>query len=116
DRAVTALRSTLSLHDALPILLEHMKNYCEYRLYIDKLFLPNLKRRYAIHNTRITDPFQYRRIPLETLQNHQKKRAEDTWGTVKRLTKYLLQYKWMLVLIISMVILSSAMALLGPYL
>ena len=67
-------------------------------------------------NTRIKEPFQYRRIPLETLQNHQKKRAEDTWGTVKRLTKYLLQYKWMLVLIISMVILSSAMALLGPYL
>src|SRR5699024_12193865 len=32
------------------------------------------------------------------------------------LTKYLLQYKWMLVLIISMVILSSAMALLGLYL
>src|SRR5699024_4061762 len=67
-------------------------------------------------NTRIKEPFQYRRIPLETLQNHQKKRAEDTWGTVKRLTKYLLQYKWMLVLSISMVILSSAMALLGPYL
>src|SRR5699024_6287303 len=66
-------------------------------------------------NTRIKEPFQYRRIPLETLQNHQKKRAEDTWGTVKRLTMYLIQYKWMLVMIISMVILSSAMALLGPY-
>lgn len=67
-------------------------------------------------NTRIKEPFQYKRIPLETLQNHQKKRAEDTWGTIKRLTTYLFQYKWMLVLIISMVILSSAMALLGPYL
>src|SRR5699024_2288736 len=45
-----------------------------------------------------------------------RKNALKILGEPLRLTKYLLQYKWMLVLIISMVILSSAMALLGPYL
>ncbi|HLQ95493.1 MAG TPA: ABC transporter ATP-binding protein [Pseudogracilibacillus sp.] len=67
-------------------------------------------------STRLKEPFQYERIPFETLQKHQKKRAEDTWGTVKRLLTYLIQYKWMLLIIISMVMLSSSMALLGPYL
>lgn len=67
-------------------------------------------------STRLKEPFQYQRIPFKTLQKHQKKRAEDTWGTVKRLLTYLIQHKWMLLIIISMVILSSSMALLGPYL
>src|SRR5699024_1129752 len=73
-------------------------------------------RRWTMPSTRLKEPFQYERIPFETLQKHQKKRAEDTWGTVKRLLTYLIQYKWMLLIIISMVMLSSSMALLGPYL
>src|SRR5699024_8222276 len=67
-------------------------------------------------NTRIKEPFQYRRIPLETLHNHANQRGEVNGGTVNRLTKDVLEYKWMLVLSISVVILSSAIALLGPYL
>ncbi len=66
--------------------------------------------------SQIKEPFQYEKIPLETLQKHKRKRAKNTWGTIKRITSYLLNEKWMLMLVILMVIISSSMGLLGPYL
>src|SRR5699024_5884514 len=47
---------------------------------------------------------------------HKHKRAENTWGTIKRIITYLMDYKWLLVLVIFMVLISSSMGLLGPYL
>src|SRR5699024_5560314 len=54
--------------------------------------------------------------PLETLSRHKHKRAENTWGTIKRIITYLMDYKWLLVFVIFMVLISSSMGLLGPYL
>jgi len=66
--------------------------------------------------SRLKEPFQYKKIPLETLSRHKHKRAENTWGTIKRIITYLMDYKWLLVLVIFMVLISSSMGLLGPYL
>jgi ATP-binding cassette subfamily B protein len=66
--------------------------------------------------SQIKEPFQYEKIPLETLQKHKRKRAKNTWGTIKRITTYLFNEKWMLMLVILMVIISSSMGLLGPFL
>src|SRR5699024_12775644 len=66
--------------------------------------------------SRLKEPFQYKKIPLETLSRHKHKRSENTWGTIKRIITYLMDYKWLLVLVILMVLISSSMGLLGPYL
>src|SRR5690625_1138685 len=64
----------------------------------------------------LKETFQYKKIPLETLSRHKHKRIENTWGTIKRIITYLIDYKWLLVLVIFMVLISSSMGLLGPYL
>src|SRR5690625_1676215 len=61
------------------------------------------------------EPFQYKKIPLETITTDKKKRAKNTGGTVKRIWTYLAREKVKLTLVILMVLISSAMALLGPY-
>src|SRR5699024_2731761 len=66
--------------------------------------------------SRLKEPFQYKKIPLETLSRHKHKRAENTWRTIKRIITYLMDYKWLLVLVIFMVLISSSMGLLGAYL
>lgn len=66
--------------------------------------------------SQLKEPFQYKKIPFETLSKHKRRRAENTWGTIKRIIGYLMQYKWQLTLVIFMVLISSSMGLLGPYL
>src|SRR5699024_11967520 len=66
--------------------------------------------------SRLKEPFQYKKIPLETLSRHKHKRAENTWGTIKRIITYLMDYKWLLVLVILMVLISSSIRLFVPYL
>ena len=64
----------------------------------------------------LKEPFQYEKYPIETLKKHKQRRASNTWGTIKRISGYLFKYKWLLFLVILMVIISSSMALAGPYL
>lgn len=61
------------------------------------------------------EPFKYERIPLADITTNKKKRAKNTTGTVKRIWSYLAREKIKLALVILMVLISSGMALLGPY-
>ncbi|HLQ71152.1 MAG TPA: multidrug ABC transporter ATP-binding protein, partial [Bacillota bacterium] len=61
-------------------------------------------------------PFQYKKIPLEGIRKRKYDKAQNTWGTTKRIWSYLAREKVKLSLVILMVIISSAMALAGPYL
>lgn len=65
-------------------------------------------------------PFQYEKIPLEELQKEYREerraRAKNTFRTIKRVWDYLAKQKLFLTLVIIMVMISSAMSLLGPYL
>ncbi|SFD39364.1 ATP-binding cassette, subfamily B [Lentibacillus persicus] len=67
----------------------------------------------------VKTPFQYDRIPIDELRNKQEEnktdRARNTAGTVKRIWSYLAREKGMLLLVILMVVLSSAMSLAGPF-
>ncbi|MFD1040690.1 ABC transporter ATP-binding protein [Virgibacillus byunsanensis] len=60
-------------------------------------------------------PFQYERIPLDNVKHDKKDKARNTWGTVKRIWSYLSREKAKLILVIFMVLISSGLALLGPY-
>ncbi|QKY68632.1 ABC transporter ATP-binding protein [Lentibacillus sp. CBA3610] len=64
-------------------------------------------------------PFQYKKIPIDDLRIQQEKdktdRARNTAGTIKRIWSYLAREKMMLLLVIFMVLISSAMSLAGPY-
>lgn len=65
----------------------------------------------------LKEPFQQERIPLATLEQRKKdKKARDATGTIKRIWSYLAQEKMMLTLVIFAVVVSSGLALLGPYL
>lgn len=77
----------------------------------------------------LLEPFQYKKIPLNKSKGAtgrltdtavpppaQKKRAKNWAGTLKRIWSYLAQSKRLLVLVLVMVILSSVLMLLGPYL
>ncbi len=67
------------------------------------------------YNT-LKEPFQYKKIPLDFLEKDKKNRAKNTWQTVKRLASYFKEKRIMLFLVILMVIASSLLGLLGPYL
>lgn len=60
-------------------------------------------------------PFQYEKIPLDTIDVGKSKRAKNMGATIKRIWNYLSKQKNMLFLIIFMVVISSALGLLGPY-
>ncbi|MFS0672031.1 ABC transporter ATP-binding protein [Ornithinibacillus sp. 179-J 7C1 HS] len=65
---------------------------------------------------KLKDPFQYEKIPLENISEEvTKKRAKNTWGTIKRIWSYLAREKTRLWLVVLMVLISSAMSLLGPF-
>lgn len=67
----------------------------------------------------VTQPFKYEKIPLDTLQDKDKKKrrkASDSWGTIKRVWGYLAKRKLLLSLVLLMVLISSGLSLLGPYL
>lgn len=61
-------------------------------------------------------PFSQQKIPIQNLPGKKKKRAQDTFGTIKRLWSLLAREKVMLLLVILMVVASTAFSLLGPVL
>jgi ATP-binding cassette subfamily B protein len=65
---------------------------------------------------KLKQPFQYQRIPLKNIGKKEQKRAKNTAETIKRIWSYMAREKARLVLVILMVIISSGLALLGPYL
>lgn len=62
------------------------------------------------------EPFVYDKIPLQSEKEVEKKRAKNTWKTVKRISSYFKRNRVTLSLVILMVIISSLLGLLGPYL
>ncbi|AJD90505.1 multidrug ABC transporter ATP-binding protein [Jeotgalibacillus malaysiensis] len=68
----------------------------------------------------IRRPFQYKRRSLEEIDEaaagSKKRKADDFGGTVKKIWHYLSMNKVKLYLVLLMVLISSAMALLGPFL
>src|SRR5690625_5999473 len=67
-------------------------------------------------NTELKRPFQYEKISLQTTSKEKSERATNTAKTIRRLFSYVMTYKWKLILVIFMVIISSSFGLLGPYL
>lgn len=67
----------------------------------------------------IKRPFQYKKIPLDHISEDtdtKSKRAQNTAGTIKRIWLYLANEKTKLMFVIFMVLISSGLSLLGPYL
>ncbi|MBG9446669.1 ABC transporter ATP-binding protein [Cytobacillus firmus] len=65
------------------------------------------------------EPFQHKRIPLELngeFTKGKKPKSENMGATLKRIWSYLAYNKGLLYLVLFMVVISSAMGLLGPYL
>lgn len=60
-------------------------------------------------------PFQYEKVSLDAIHVAQEKRAKNMGATIKRIWNYLSQQKYMLFLVIFMVLASSGLGLLGPY-
>src|SRR5690625_1002586 len=63
----------------------------------------------------IKKPFQYEKLSLESPTNQKRKRSKNTLQTVKRIWSYLAKEKAKLTLVIFLVLMSSALSLLGPY-
>src|SRR5690625_3550755 len=63
----------------------------------------------------IKKPFQYEKLSLEHSTSEKKKRSKNTAHTVKRIWSYLAKEKGRLTLVILLVLISSALSLLGPY-
>src|SRR5690625_2313098 len=67
----------------------------------------------------IVKPFVYEKIYLEEVREEERAKrrsASDYWRTIKRVWCYLAKKKLFLGLVLFMVLISSAMSLLGPYL
>src|SRR5690625_788358 len=60
-------------------------------------------------------PFIYEKIPLHTKKKKTKKKATNTFGTIRRNWPYLMNEKAKLSLVIFMVVLSSGLSLLDPF-
>lgn len=72
-----------------------------------------------MQNNEMTKPFNYEKIPLDLKRDKKDKSrrsASDAWGTIKRVWDYMAERKFLLSLVILMVLISSALSLLGPYL
>lgn len=68
-----------------------------------------------MRSDKLKAPFQYEKIPIEEI-SVKKKRAKDAKGTIKRLSSYLTKQKGWLTMVILMVVASTVLGLLGPYL
>lgn len=64
----------------------------------------------------IKDPFLHKKIDLNDIKTNKRKRATKPFTTIKRIWSYLIQEKLKLSLVILMVVFSSALSLLGPFL
>src|SRR5699024_10626388 len=62
------------------------------------------------------EPFTYKKIPLHSIREEEQSRAANTWRTVKQIGSYFSNNRLTLLLVILMVIFSSLLGLLGPYL
>ncbi len=69
-----------------------------------------------MQSNQLKEPFQYEKIPLDTININKERKAKNAAGTIKRIWSYLSREKFRLILVILMVLISSAMALLGPFL
>src|SRR5690625_5265719 len=67
-------------------------------------------------NSQLKQPFQYEKVSIDQVDVQNEKRAQNAWLTIKRIGTYLLEDKWKLILVITMVFISSGTGLLGPYL
>lgn len=63
----------------------------------------------------LLEPFRYRKIPLQPIRQERVETAVKPMKTIKRLWRYVAQEKWKLIFVMSMVLGSSALALLGPF-
>ncbi|MFA1818916.1 ABC transporter ATP-binding protein [Virgibacillus oceani] len=68
-----------------------------------------------MQNNQMKEPFQYEKIPLDKINVKKERKARNTAGTIKRIWSYLARQKAKLLMVIFMVLISSAMALLGPF-
>lgn len=64
----------------------------------------------------LKEPFTHEKIALDNIKEDEKSRARNAWGTVKRIGTYFGDNRLSLTLVILMVIASSLLGLLGPYL
>ncbi|UJL47647.1 ABC transporter ATP-binding protein [Virgibacillus sp. NKC19-16] len=60
-------------------------------------------------------PFQYKKVSLDDVTTDNQRKAKDVSGTIKRIWSYLAREKRKLTLVIFMVMASSGLALLGPF-
>lgn len=60
-------------------------------------------------------PFQYEKIPLDSIEGTNKKRAKNMSLTLKRIGSYLIREKGKLLLVLLMTTAASGLGLLGPY-
>lgn len=65
----------------------------------------------------IKKPFQYPKIPIDTIpvEDEKREKAQNTFQTIRRIWSYLAKEKVKLSLVLLMVLLSSSLSLLGPY-
>ncbi|MFD2629670.1 ABC transporter ATP-binding protein [Oceanobacillus kapialis] len=68
-----------------------------------------------MRNNSLKQPFQYEKIPVNKIQEDKSRKAKDARGTIKRIWSYLAREKFKLFLVILMVVASSGLSLLGPY-
>lgn len=66
--------------------------------------------------TKIKEPFRNKKVDLDDLNIDKKRKATKPFLTIKRIWSYLITEKLKLSLVILMVIMSSALSLLGPFL
>src|SRR5699024_10869837 len=82
---------------------------------INELSNHNLERSFQLFMKEIKKSFQYEKLSLEHSTSEKKKRSKNTAQTVKRIWSYLAKEKGRLTLVILLVLISSALSLLGPY-
>src|SRR5690625_5274062 len=92
-----------------------MMNYWSNQFYTNALLNPSLERSFHLSIKEIKKPFQYKKIPLDNTSNHKRKRSKNTAHTVKRIWSYLAKEKARLTVVIMLVLISSGLSLLGPY-
>ncbi|MBP1969063.1 ATP-binding cassette subfamily B protein [Virgibacillus natechei] len=68
-----------------------------------------------MRNNKLKEPFQYERIPVDNVSTDNRKKPKNMFGTIKRISLYLARQRGKMLMVIFMVFISSAMALLGPY-
>src|SRR5699024_1230585 len=92
-----------------------MKNYLELQHFIKKL-LSHKKEAILMSLNNIKEPFLHKKINLDDIKTDQKSTANKPFLAIKRIGSFLIQEKIKLSLVILMVVFSSELSLLGPFL